>query len=156
MGGRPNAMTAVQIQGMRRFERIGCSNCHNGPMFSDYESHVLVCRTMGSSRNRIAASRTRPTRFERHRCAISLPPRRTCIAGRFKRCRKSCGFMIARRRIPMWGASRWIRRVRRLRDPDDEADVLIAFLGALERRFLRQDPFRHGVPSGLTPGGRIQ
>jgi len=41
MGGDRNAMTAIQIQGMRRFERIGCSNCHNGPMFSDYEPHVL-------------------------------------------------------------------------------------------------------------------
>src|SRR5258706_2788055 len=41
MAGDANARTAIQIQGMRRFERIGCSNCHNGPMFSDYEPHVL-------------------------------------------------------------------------------------------------------------------
>jgi len=41
--------------------------------------------------------------------------------------------MIARRRIRTWHASKWIRRVRRLRDPDDEATVLIAFLKAFER-----------------------
>lgn len=35
MRGDRNAMKRVQIQGMRRFERIGCANCHNGPMFSD-------------------------------------------------------------------------------------------------------------------------
>ncbi len=41
MRGDRNAMTAGQIEGMRRFERVGCSECHNGPMFSDYKLHVL-------------------------------------------------------------------------------------------------------------------
>ena len=34
-------MTRDQIEGMRRFERVGCTKCHNGPMFSDYKVHVL-------------------------------------------------------------------------------------------------------------------
>jgi cytochrome c peroxidase len=41
MRGDRNAMTESQIQGMRSFERVGCVNCHNGPMFSDYKLHVL-------------------------------------------------------------------------------------------------------------------
>ena len=41
MRGDRNAMTAAQLRGMRRFERIGCANCHSGPMFSDYQPHVL-------------------------------------------------------------------------------------------------------------------
>ena len=41
MRGDSSAMTPLQIQGMNRFARIGCANCHLGPMFSDYKLHVL-------------------------------------------------------------------------------------------------------------------
>jgi cytochrome c peroxidase len=39
--GDESAMTPLQVQGMRRFERAGCANCHSGPMFSDFKVHVL-------------------------------------------------------------------------------------------------------------------
>ena len=39
--GDRSAMTPLQVRGMRRFVRIGCSNCHTGPMFSDYQPHTL-------------------------------------------------------------------------------------------------------------------
>ncbi len=39
--GDQNAMTPDQIQGMNRFMEIGCGDCHSGPMFSDFELHVL-------------------------------------------------------------------------------------------------------------------
>ncbi len=39
--GNQNAMTQQQIRGMDRFRRIGCDECHSGPMFSDFELHVL-------------------------------------------------------------------------------------------------------------------
>jgi cytochrome c peroxidase len=41
MRGDRTAMTPLQIRGMDRFARIGCANCHSGPMFSDYQTHVL-------------------------------------------------------------------------------------------------------------------
>jgi cytochrome c peroxidase len=41
MRGDSSAMTPLQVQGMNRFARIGCANCHLGPMFSDYKLHVL-------------------------------------------------------------------------------------------------------------------
>jgi cytochrome c peroxidase len=41
MRGDLTAMTSAQISGMERFERAGCANCHSGPMFSDFEAHVL-------------------------------------------------------------------------------------------------------------------
>ena len=41
MRGDTTAMTTQQIQGMSRFQSIGCANCHNGPMFSDFKVHVL-------------------------------------------------------------------------------------------------------------------
>ncbi len=39
--GNQNAMTQQQIQGMNRFRQIGCDDCHSGPMFSDFELHVV-------------------------------------------------------------------------------------------------------------------
>ena len=41
MRGDLTAMTSSQISGMERFDRAGCANCHSGPMFSDFEPHVL-------------------------------------------------------------------------------------------------------------------
>src|SRR5690606_12313791 len=35
MRGDASAMTPLQLRGMQRFQRIGCANCHNGPMFTD-------------------------------------------------------------------------------------------------------------------------
>lgn len=39
--GNQNALTQAQIRGMDRFQEIGCNDCHSGPMFSDFELHVV-------------------------------------------------------------------------------------------------------------------
>ena len=39
--GDENALTPQQIQGLRRFDAVGCADCHSGPMFSDFDLHVL-------------------------------------------------------------------------------------------------------------------
>jgi len=39
--GDTNAMTNAQLNGMAEFAENGCSECHSGPMFSDFETHVL-------------------------------------------------------------------------------------------------------------------
>jgi cytochrome c peroxidase len=39
--GSANAMSDPAVRGMRQFERLGCSNCHTGPMLSDFAPHVL-------------------------------------------------------------------------------------------------------------------
>ncbi|HKT81953.1 MAG TPA: cytochrome c peroxidase [Vicinamibacterales bacterium] len=41
MRGETDAMSPEQVRGMEQFQSIGCINCHNGPMFSDYKPHVL-------------------------------------------------------------------------------------------------------------------
>ncbi|MFT5911980.1 MAG: cytochrome c peroxidase [Paraglaciecola sp.] len=40
--GDENALTDQQIDGMQRFDAVGCDNCHAGQMFSDYELHILA------------------------------------------------------------------------------------------------------------------
>lgn len=39
--GEENALTPQQIQGLNRFDAVGCADCHSGSMFSDFDLHVL-------------------------------------------------------------------------------------------------------------------
>lgn len=41
IAGDSSAMTPQQIRGMTRFQTMGCPGCHGGPMFSDFQPHVL-------------------------------------------------------------------------------------------------------------------
>jgi len=42
MRGETTALSAEQVRGMERFQSVGCIDCHNGPMFSDFATHVLA------------------------------------------------------------------------------------------------------------------
>jgi cytochrome c peroxidase len=41
MRGDLTALSPDQRRGMERFQSAGCINCHSGPMFSDFATHVL-------------------------------------------------------------------------------------------------------------------
>jgi cytochrome c peroxidase len=41
MAGDVNAISHSEKEGLALFKSVGCINCHNGPMFSDYKLHVL-------------------------------------------------------------------------------------------------------------------
>ena len=41
MRGEKEAMSLDEVEGLELFKKVGCANCHNGPMFSDYQMHVL-------------------------------------------------------------------------------------------------------------------
>jgi len=41
MRGDKNAISLSEKDGFELFKKVGCANCHNGPMFSDYKTHVL-------------------------------------------------------------------------------------------------------------------
>lgn len=41
MRGDNNAISISEKEGFETFKKVGCINCHNGPMFSDYKMHVL-------------------------------------------------------------------------------------------------------------------
>ena len=41
MRGDTTALSPEQVRGMERFQSTGCINCHSGPMFSDFATHVL-------------------------------------------------------------------------------------------------------------------
>ncbi|MEM1319658.1 MAG: cytochrome c peroxidase [Bacteroidota bacterium] len=39
--GDETALTAQELRGLQRFDAVGCGSCHSGPMFSDFELHVI-------------------------------------------------------------------------------------------------------------------
>ncbi|MFH6602182.1 cytochrome-c peroxidase [Maribacter algicola] len=41
MRGDDDAILLSEKEGFELFKKVGCVNCHNGPMFSDYKMHVL-------------------------------------------------------------------------------------------------------------------
>jgi cytochrome c peroxidase len=41
MRGDDEAISISEKEGFELFKKVGCVNCHNGPMFSDYQMHVL-------------------------------------------------------------------------------------------------------------------
>ena len=41
MRGDKSAISLSEQEGFALFKKVGCANCHNGPMFSDYKTHVL-------------------------------------------------------------------------------------------------------------------
>lgn len=41
MRGDSSAISISEKEGFQQFIRSGCGNCHHGPMFSDYQQHVL-------------------------------------------------------------------------------------------------------------------
>jgi len=41
MAGDVNVISHAEKEGLELFKSVGCINCHNGPMFSDYKLHVL-------------------------------------------------------------------------------------------------------------------
>ncbi|HET8735512.1 MAG TPA: cytochrome c peroxidase [Pricia sp.] len=41
MRGDRDALLFSEKEGFEMFKKVGCANCHNGPMFSDFKPHVL-------------------------------------------------------------------------------------------------------------------
>ena len=42
MRGDESAISLAEKEGFELFKKVGCINCHNGPMFSDFKVHVLL------------------------------------------------------------------------------------------------------------------
>jgi len=167
MRGDRNAMTPAQIEGMRRFVRVGCTECHNGPMFSDYKIHVL-----GVPDNRELAESDRGHADTPHafRSASFVETPYAFRTASLRNLRYTAPYMHSGEFRTLEDVLEFyddlpenpnVRRrdvdplARRLDDPDDEAGAIITFLEALnDDDFDKTIPSR--LPSGLNPGGRIQ
>jgi cytochrome c peroxidase len=167
MRGDRSAMTAAQLEGMERFEDVGCIECHNGPMFSDYKVHVLGVPDNGTLPQTDRGMADMPVAFRTASFEGTPYAFRTATLrnlrdtppymhnGRFS---TLGGVLDFYNRLP---ANPNVRRrdmaplAQRLGGVNEAAYAIIAFLGALnDDSFDKTTPSR--VPSGLTPGGRIQ
>jgi len=160
MRGETDAMNAAEQRGMRRFERIGCANCHNGPMFSDFKLHILgvpdnpKMPTSDAGADNSYAFRTASLR----NLAFTAPYMHSGVFRTLEDVLEFYDDVDSRRggeRNPNVGREQLDPLLRRLRGVDDDDEDLLAFLRALsDEGFDKAIPAR--VPSGLPVGGRIQ
>ena len=159
MRGETNAMTPLQMRGMRQFEQVGCINCHNGPMFSDYKLHVLGIRDNRQLPESDSGAIDQPYAFRTpslRNLAYTAPYMHN---GLFPTLEDVVDFYDdvgdRNERNVNVERNRMDPLTRALDDPDDHERELIAFLDALnDDAFDRTIPDR--VPSGLNPGARSE
>ncbi len=167
MRGDRSAMTRDQIEGMRRFERVGCTKCHNGPMFSDWKVHVLG---VPDNRQLPASDRGMADMPDAFRSASLVETPYAFRTASLRNLRFTAPYMHSGVFRDLFDVLEFYDDVpenpnvgrrdvdplaRQLDDPDDEAGAIITFLEALnDDSFDKSIPSR--VPSGLSPGGRIQ
>jgi cytochrome c peroxidase len=157
MRGDRTAMTPAQIRGMGRFERIGCTHCHNGPMFSDYKLHVLSVpdnRKLPESDSGTDGTYAFRTATLRN-LAFTAP---YMHSGVFRTLEDVVRFYDdvadGDSENPHVGPGQLDPLLGQLDDVDDGRRDLIEFLGALgDDAFDKTVPTR--VPSGLPPGGNL-
>ena len=158
IAGDLNAMTSRQIEGMRAFENVGCAECHSGPMFSDFQVHVLGV----PDNNKLPESDQGLDQTYAFRTASLRNLEYTAPymhSGVFSSLRDVLRFYDGggRRgqRNPVVGRNDRDVLFRRLDDVDDHDREIIEFLTALnDDNFDKVIPAQ--VPSGLAVGGMIE
>ena len=174
--GDENALSPNQIRGMNRFRQIGCDDCHTGPMFSDYQLHVLgvpdhnQLEESDSGANGTYAFRTASLR----NLGFTAPYFHNGTGGNLQ---QTIQFYITARNFarnnngggggnggpggglainPNVDRNEIDEEVEDLNNfNNDDVQDIVAFLEALnDPDFDKEIPT--SVPSGLTPGGRIE
>jgi cytochrome c peroxidase len=167
MRGDTTALSAEQVRGMERFQSVGCINCHNGPMFSDFAAHVLAVPdnpklpASDSGVNKMYAFRTPSLRNlsttapYMHNGMFATLPEVVAFYRRISRGGGRRGDGRGRGENPQVSQDRIDPLARQLNMRGRGQGDLIAFLRALDDpNFDRTVPER--VPSGLPVGGQLQ
>jgi len=156
MRGNKAALTDQQVQGLTAFVQSGCAKCHNGPMLSDYQLHVLGVAdnpknaTSDAGANGTYAFRTPSLR----NVALTAP---YMHSGTIPNLAGVVGFYAPPRGAPPT-ANPHVSLAQR--DPlfptrVDDPQAIVAFLGSLTAAtYDRSVPTT--VPSGLAVGGNIR
>ncbi len=158
MRGDDDAILLSEKEGFELFKSVGCANCHNGPMFSDYQMHVL-----GAPENNKLAI---PDAGVQDTFAFRTPSLRNL---RFTAPYMHNGSLQSLRRVlefyedisngkvrnPNVTKERYDPFVRELELSVKEMSQIISFLNTLnDDSFDKEIP--ETVPSGLPVGGDIQ
>ena len=168
MRGDATALSPEQVRGMERFQSVGCVNCHSGPMFSDFATHVLAVPDSpklpesDSGANKTYAFRTPSLRNlsvtapYMHNGVFATLPDVVNFYQRISRGGGRRGGGRGRADNPQVSRDQIDPLARRLnmRGGRGQRD-LIAFLRALDDPNFDRTVPEH-VPSGLLVGGRLQ
>jgi cytochrome c peroxidase len=163
MRGETGALSAEELRGMEQFQSIGCVNCHNGPMFSDFATHVLAVPDNSklpesdSGVNKTYAFRTPSLRnlgatapYMHNGVFTSLPE----VINFYVRISRGGGGRGARGINAQVSRDQIDPKIRQLNMRGRGQRDLVAFLRTLDDPgFDRTIPDR--VPSGLPVGGRL-
>ena len=154
MRGDANAMSNDQLVGMREFVNTGCAKCHSGPMFSDFQLHVLGVKENSKLETPDDGDGSFAFRTPSLRNLKFTAP--YMHNGRFNTVRRTVAFYDD-------PGSENPNVSRNSLDPDftsigeiegERLDRIVDFLDSLnDDQFDKDQP--ESVPSGLKPGGDI-
>lgn len=153
--GDQNALSSFELRGMSNFMDAGCISCHSGPMFSDYELHVLTVpenRKLNEPDNGDGqfAFRT-PTLRNLNKTG---PYMHNGVFNTLEEVMEFYDDVDDESQNPHVPSNRRAAELDELDFPDRNVEAIIAFLNTLnDDNFNKEIPDR--VPSGLNPGGKI-
>ena len=158
MRGDNDAILISEKEGFELFKKVGCVNCHNGPMFSDYKMHVL-----GVPQNNKLGE---PDTGVKDSFAFRTPSLRNLRYtapymhnGSLKTLKRVLEFYedisSGKSRNPLVPKEKFDPFVRELKLSVKEMSLIISFLNTLnDDDFDKTIPEK--VPSGLSVGGNIR
>lgn len=158
MRGDKEAILISEQEGFELFKAVGCVNCHNGPMFSDYKMHVLGTPENGKLKE--------PDKGVADTFAFRTPTLRNLRFtapymhnGSLPTLKKVLEFYedisVGKQRNEYVAVHKYDPFVRELNLSVKEMSLIISFLNTLnDDSFDRSIPDK--VPSGLAVGGNIK
>jgi len=153
--GDPNALSSFEIRGMMNFIETGCANCHGGPMFSDFELHVLTVPdndklNILDDGDGSFAFRTPTLR----NLDITSPYMHNGVFSTLEEVLEFYDEAADASQNPNVSSAQRDKKLRQLQLNDDEVSSIIAFLRSLNDNDFDAEIIK-AVPSGLNPGGNI-
>ncbi len=154
--GDETALTSLEIRGMISFSEVGCDNCHNGPMFSDFELHVLTVNdndklVTPDNANGDFAFRTPTLR----NIALTAPYMHNGTLSTLEDVLLFYEDVGDNSQNPNISDEQRDKKLLELNTADDKVSSIIAFLNSLtDENFDKEIPTE--VPSKLKPGGNIK
>lgn len=152
--GNKTALTATQVKGMNAFAANGCIKCHSGPMFSDYQLHVLSVPDNAKLPTDAGANGSYAFRTPSLRNLLLTAP--YMHSGVFNSLDAVMNFyeQVGDHRSQNAHVGNNSLDANLQRTGRDDKDAIIQFLAALnDAGFDKTAPL--AVPSGLHPGGNF-
>lgn len=153
--GDADALTSLELRGLINFLDVGCADCHGGPMFADYELHVL-----GTPESALLSEPDRGDGTFAFRTptlrnlALTAPYMHNGTLGTLEDVMDFYFLPDAGSQNAHISDAELAGEFTGLTMSNDQINSITAFLGALnDESFDREVPA--DVPSGLRPGGAL-